>query len=58
MERYELEGKKTYKNPQNIDNRGNFRRSNDHALRLCKESLRTETGMIRKSKPLFRTTLS
>jgi hypothetical protein len=26
MERLELEGKQTYKNPQNVDNRGNFKR--------------------------------
>jgi hypothetical protein len=31
MERLEFEGKKTYTNPQNIDNRGNFRRHNNNA---------------------------
>jgi hypothetical protein len=31
MERMELEGKKTYKNPQNVDNKGNFRRPNNNA---------------------------
>jgi hypothetical protein len=31
MERLELKGKKTYRNPQNVDNRGNFKRSNNNA---------------------------
>jgi hypothetical protein len=31
MEKMKFEGKKTYKNPQNIENRGNFRRPNNHA---------------------------
>jgi hypothetical protein len=31
MERLEVEGKKTYKNPQNVDNRGNFKRPNNDA---------------------------
>jgi hypothetical protein len=31
MERLELEGKKTYKNPQYVDNRGKFRRSNNNS---------------------------
>jgi hypothetical protein len=34
MERLELEGKQTYKNPQNIDNRGNFRRPNNNAPQI------------------------
>jgi hypothetical protein len=31
MERLELEGKHTYRNPQNIDNKGNFRRPNNNS---------------------------
>jgi hypothetical protein len=34
MERLELEGKQTYKNPQNVDNRGNFRRPNNNAPQI------------------------
>jgi hypothetical protein len=34
MERLELEGKQTYRNPQNIDNRGNFRRPNNNAPQI------------------------
>ena len=34
MERLELEGKKTYTNPQNVDNRGNFRRPNNNAPQI------------------------
>jgi hypothetical protein len=29
MERLELEGKKSYKNPPNVENRGKFRRPNN-----------------------------
>jgi hypothetical protein len=31
MERLEVEGKPTYRNPQNIDNKGNFRRKINNA---------------------------
>jgi hypothetical protein len=34
MERLELEGKQTFKNPQNIDNKGNFRRPNNNAPQI------------------------
>jgi hypothetical protein len=34
MERLEVEGKLTYINPQNIDNRGNFRRPNNNAPQI------------------------
>jgi hypothetical protein len=34
MERLELEGKKMYKNPQNVDNRGNFKRANNNAPQI------------------------
>jgi hypothetical protein len=34
MERLEVEGKPTYKNPQNINNRGNFRRPNNNAPQI------------------------
>jgi hypothetical protein len=34
MERLELEGKKTYRNPQNVDNIGNFRRPNNHSPQI------------------------
>jgi hypothetical protein len=34
MESLEVEGKPTYKNPQNIDNRGNFRRPNNIASQI------------------------
>jgi hypothetical protein len=36
MERLELEGKKTYKNPQNVDNRGNFTRPNKNSPQIMK----------------------
>jgi hypothetical protein len=29
VERLELEGKKSYRNPQNVDNRGNLKRPNN-----------------------------
>jgi hypothetical protein len=31
IEILEVEGKKTYKNPQNVNNRGNFKRPNNNA---------------------------
>jgi hypothetical protein len=31
MERLEVEGKMTYRNPQNVDNSGKFRRPNNNA---------------------------
>jgi hypothetical protein len=34
MEKLELEGKQTYINPQNIDNRGNFERMNKNAPQI------------------------
>jgi hypothetical protein len=34
MENLELEGNPTYINPQNVDNRGNFRRSNNNAPQI------------------------
>jgi hypothetical protein len=34
MEKIKVEGRKTYKNPQNIDNRGNFRRPNNNAPQI------------------------
>jgi ribonuclease HI len=34
MEKMRIEGKQTYKNPQNIDNRGNFRRPNNNAPQI------------------------
>jgi hypothetical protein len=34
MERLELEGKQTYINPQNVDNRGNFRRLNNNSPQI------------------------
>jgi hypothetical protein len=34
MEKMKMEGKPTYKNPQNIDNRGNFRRPNNNVPRI------------------------
>jgi ribonuclease HI len=40
MERLELEGKKTYKNPQNVDNRGNFRRPNNNAPQIFQREQR------------------
>jgi hypothetical protein len=40
MERLELEGKKTYINPQNVDNRGNFRRPNNHAPQIMQREPR------------------
>jgi hypothetical protein len=40
MERLELEGKKTYKNPQNVDNRGNFRRPNNNAPQIMQREPR------------------
>jgi hypothetical protein len=40
MERLELEGKKTYISPQNIDNRGNFRRPNNNAPQIMQREPR------------------
>jgi hypothetical protein len=40
MERLELEGKKTYINPQNVDNRGKFRRPNNNAPRIMQRETR------------------
>jgi hypothetical protein len=40
MERLELEGKKTYINPQNVDNRGNFRRPNNNAPHIIQREQR------------------
>jgi hypothetical protein len=40
MERLELEGKQTYKNPQNADNRGNFRRPNKNAPQIFQREQR------------------
>jgi hypothetical protein len=34
MEKMKFEGKQTYKNPQNIDNRGNFRRPNNNVPQI------------------------
>jgi hypothetical protein len=34
MEKIKMEGKQTYRNPQNIDNRGNFRRPNNNAPQI------------------------
>jgi hypothetical protein len=56
MERLEVEGKKTYINPQHVDNRGNFRRPNN-APQILQESPEIEIGMIIKFKPLFKITL-
>jgi hypothetical protein len=39
MERLELEGKKTYINPQNVDNRGSFRRLSNHAPQIIKRNI-------------------
>jgi hypothetical protein len=40
MERLELEGKKTYKNPQNVDNIGNFRRPNNNDPQIIQREQR------------------
>jgi hypothetical protein len=40
MERLELEGKQTYRNPQNVDNRGKFRRSNRNDPRIIQREPR------------------
>jgi hypothetical protein len=34
MDKMKVEGKKTYKNPQNTENRGNFRRKNNNAPQI------------------------
>jgi hypothetical protein len=34
MENMKMEGKQTYKNPHNVDNRGNFRRSNNNVPQI------------------------
>jgi hypothetical protein len=51
MEKIELEGKKNYINPQNVDNRGNIG-SLTILLRLCKDTRGAEIEMIKKSRPL------
>jgi hypothetical protein len=55
MERLEVEGKQTYINPQNVDNRASFRRPNN-APQILPESPETEREMIRKSKHLSKIT--
>jgi ribonuclease HI len=40
MERLEVEGKQTYKNPQNVDNRGNFKRLNNNAPQIMQREQR------------------
>jgi hypothetical protein len=55
MERLEVEGKKTYRNPQNVDNRASFRRP-DNSLKYSRESPETEREMIKKSKHLSKIT--
>jgi hypothetical protein len=58
MERLEVEGKQTYINPQNVDNRGNFKRPNNNAPQIMQREQRNiEIEMIKKSRPLFKTTL-
>jgi hypothetical protein len=42
MERLELEGKKTYKNPQNVDNRSKFRRMNNNAPQIMQKEPRNK----------------
>ena len=34
MVRLELEGKQTYRNPQNVDNKGNFKKPNNNAPQI------------------------
>jgi hypothetical protein len=40
MERLELEGKQTYINPQNVDNRGNFKKPNNNSPRIIQREQR------------------
>jgi hypothetical protein len=50
MERLEVEGKQTYKNPQNVDNRGNFRRTNNNAPHIMKREQRNRDRDDQKVK--------
>jgi hypothetical protein len=40
MERLEVEGKQTYINPQNVDNRGKFKRPNNNSPQIMKREQR------------------
>jgi hypothetical protein len=52
MERLELEGKQSYKNPQNTDNRGNFRRPNNAPQILPRDQRRRDRDDQKIQAPL------
>jgi hypothetical protein len=56
MEKMKFEGKQSYKNAQNADNRGNFRRPN-FSPQILPRNPGTEIETIKGSRLLFRTTL-
>jgi hypothetical protein len=55
MERWELEGKPMYRNPQNADNRG-FRRPNNNGPQAFPREQREKTERIKGFKPLSKIT--
>jgi hypothetical protein len=50
MERMELKGKNTFRNPQNIDNMGNFRRMNNNAPQIMPMEQRDEDRNDQKTQ--------
>jgi hypothetical protein len=53
MEKMKVEGKQTYKNPQNVDNRGNFRRPNNNVPQImAREQKRRDRDDQRIQTPL------
>jgi hypothetical protein len=50
MEKIKMEGKQTYINPQNIDNRGNFKRPNNNAPRIMPREERDRDRSDQKIK--------
>jgi ribonuclease HI len=57
MEKMKMEGKPTYKNPQNIENRGNFRRSNNNVPQIMPREQRDRDRSDQKIQAPFQNNL-
>jgi hypothetical protein len=57
MEKMKMEGKQTYKNPQNIDNRGNFRRPNNNVPQIMPREQRDRDRNDQKIQAPFQNNL-
>jgi hypothetical protein len=55
IEKFKFEGKKSYRNPHNVDNRGNFRRPNN-SPQIIQRDQRNRDMDDKKSKPLSKIT--